>query len=96
MSSSWKNAADSFKRDQAKPPPGCQTIAQIAEEVNLSEERTRDMLTSLVRVGRAEIVRGKSLSITGTLVPTTYYRLLKAVPVAKTAKSKKDSNFDRG
>lgn len=93
MTSSWKSAADSFKRDQAKPPAGCQTLQQIAEEVHLSEERTRDMLNGLIKVGRAEVVRGKSLSVTGTLVSTVYYRLLKAAPKnpqkATTVKTKK-------
>lgn len=100
MTSSWKSAADSFKRDQAKPPAGCQTLQQIAEEVSLSEERTRDMLNGLIKVGRAEVVRGKSLSVTGTLVPTVYYRLLKAVKSPEKAttvvKSKKDIAFNRG
>lgn len=80
MTSSWKNAADSFKRDQAKQPAGCQSLQQIAEEVHLSEERTRDLLNGLIKVGRAEVVRGKSLSITGTLVATMYYRLIKVAP----------------
>ena len=101
-SASWKSASDAFKRDQAKAPAGCQTLEQIAEEVALSPERTRDMLSGLIKVGRAEIVRGKSLSSTGTLVPTTYYRLVKSAAKksaekATTVKSKKkDSNFDRG
>jgi DNA-binding Lrp family transcriptional regulator len=80
---SWKDAANELKQKLAVPPPGTQTIEEIAAELNLSVDRALDMVKRLIKEGRAEAVPGKRLSPTGALTNCFFYRLL---PKAKKAK----------
>jgi len=80
---SWKDAANELKQRLAIPPPGTQTIEDIAAELNLSMDRALDVVKRLIKEGRAEAVPGKRLTPTGTLINCFFYRLL---PRAKKAK----------
>jgi hypothetical protein len=73
---SWKDAAEELKRKLAVPPPGTQSIEEIASELNLSVDRAMDMVKRLIKEGRAEPVPGKKLTAVGVLANCSYYRLL--------------------
>lgn len=73
---SWKKAAREVRLEKAKPPAGCQSIEQIAEEMGCSEDTAKGIIAELVKAGRAERVPGKKLTSTDQLVATVYYRLL--------------------
>jgi hypothetical protein len=73
---SWSDEALKLKREQAKPPKGCQTRAEIAAELGVGEDRAGTIIADLVKRGRAERIPGRMLTPSGQLVPTLYYRLV--------------------
>ena len=79
----WKNAADQLKASMAKPPPGCQDLADIAAELGVGEESAREMVKQLIKAGRAEPVSGKRIDARHQLVNATYYRLIKPAKAQK-------------
>ena len=74
--SAWKKAVLAVRKESAKPPPGCCTLDQIAEDIGMSRDRAREEINRLVRIGRAEKIMGKTMTPSGTLIPTSYFRLL--------------------
>ena len=72
----WKKEADALKRRLAVPPPGCQSMEEIAAELDLSVDRAGDVVKRLIKDGRAEAVSGKRLTPQGALANTYYYRLI--------------------
>lgn len=72
----WKDALNELKKEAAKAPPGCQSLEEIAADMDLQPETARRVIVQLVKCGRAERVAGKSLSATGQLITCNYYRLV--------------------
>ena len=72
----WKKEADDLKRRLAVPPTGCQSIEEVAAELELSVDRATDVVKRLIKEGRAEAVPGKKLTPNGQLVNSYYYRIL--------------------
>lgn len=72
----WKKEAESLKQRMAIAPQGCQTVEEIAHELELSVDRAVDVIRRLIKDGRAEAVSGKKLTPHGSLINTYYYRLL--------------------
>jgi predicted transcriptional regulator len=74
----WKAEAERLKREAAKPPKGCKTIAEIADELGgITESSARKIVRDLVKGGRCEAVPGKQLTAAGQLIPATFYRLVR-------------------
>lgn len=73
---SWSEASSTLKRKSVQRPPGTQTLAEIAEEMGKSHDKTRQAVLKLVKAGMAEAVPGEALNAIGTVVRCTYYRLL--------------------
>jgi DNA-directed RNA polymerase sigma subunit (sigma70/sigma32) len=83
---SWRKASVEVKREMCARPENASTLTEIAEEMELSDERARDIINKLVKDGRAEIIRGKVLSVNNTICNTVYYRLLSQVVKARKSK----------
>lgn len=76
--STWKQEAERLKKQAAKPPKDCYTIEQVAKQLgDVSEQAARDIVKMLIKEGRASVVRGKQLNVSGSLVTATYYKLMK-------------------
>lgn len=80
---SWRKASTEIKREMCKRPEGANTLAEIADEMEMSEDRARDIVSKLIKDGRAELIRGKVLNANNTICNTVYYRLLSIEPKRK-------------
>lgn len=76
--STWAEAVLSLKEQDSTPPPGFQSIDEIAAELKNTEEHTRRLVNRLVKAGRAEVYNGKQLSTTGAMINCKYFRLVGA------------------
>jgi len=74
--SSWKTAMLKARKESAKPPPGASSLDQIAEEMGMSTDHARKEVAKLVKLGRAELIRGQAVTATGALISMNYYRLI--------------------
>jgi hypothetical protein len=79
---SWKTEAQELRKREAQPPPGCQSLEDVAKEMGVTDETAMGIITKLIKSGRAERVPGKKLTVTGALVTCNYYRLV-GKPTAK-------------
>lgn len=84
----WKAAVLKARKDSAKAPEGAMTMEQIADEMGMRREHARKEVMQLVKLGRAEVVPGQLVTVTGALVNTNYYRLLPADTPLKKPKKK--------
>lgn len=74
--SNWKNAMMKARRESAKPPPGSSSLDQIAEEMGMSTDHARKEVAKLIKMGRAELIRGQAVTAAGALISMNYYRLI--------------------
>lgn len=74
----WKAAARAHAIATVKRPEGCMTIAEIAAEMGVGEDKAREHVNALIRSQWAERVQGKMVNASGAVINTTYYRLLRA------------------
>lgn len=76
--SSWKDAFNDLRRKEVTPPPGFQSVEEIAHELGRHDDKIRHDINQLVKTGRAEVFRGKKLTAVGNTVPMNFFRLLPA------------------
>ena len=76
MKTDWKTAVEQLRREDAKPPQGCKSLEEIAEEIEMTTESAKKLVDRLVKAGKAERVPGKKLTAAGQVINCNYYRLV--------------------
>jgi hypothetical protein len=87
--SSWKTAMLKARKESAKPPPGSSSLDQIAEDMGMSTDHARKEVAKLIKLGRAELIRGQTVTATGALINMNYYRLIPESQLREKALKKK-------
>ena len=73
----WKAAQRAHAIATVKRPDGCMTLAEIAVDMDLTEDKAREHINRLIQSGWAERVPGKAINTAGVVISATYYRLLR-------------------